>query len=224
MSERVDPLPKVILVDDHRMVVEGLARAIEGRAQVIGTAANGDELLALLRWCPADCLLLDVALPGRNGIQLLPDILRIQPELSVIMLTMMDDRALAVAALAAGARGYVPKSAPVGELLDAIATVMEGDTYVSPRLSRATHCVGLDARHAALRCLTPRQEQVMMLIGEGHSCMEIARRLHLRASTVTFHKHNIMRILAIRADHELLRYAVLLREGASARRAVRAAR
>jgi len=223
MAERDRPQPTIILADDHRMVIEGLSRALHGSARVAGTATNGAELLALLRWCPADCLLLDIEMPGRNGIHLLPDILRTQPELSVIMVTMMGDRALAMSALAAGARGYVPKEAPVAELVDAIRTVLEGDIYLSPRLPRATHAVGLGARHAAPRRLTPRQEEVVMLLGEGRSCMEVARRLHLGPSTVTFHKHNIMRILGIHADGELLRYAVLLREGAAAMRTARRA-
>ena len=221
MPEHARPLPTIILADDHRMVIEGLVRALSDHVQVAGTASNGTELLALLRWCPADCLLLDIDMPGRNGLQLLPEILGARPELAIIMVTMMCDRALAVAALAAGARGYIPKEAPATELVDAIHTVLDGDVYLSPRLPRATQAVGLHARHAALRRLTPRQQEVVMMLGEGRSCVEIARRLHLGPSTVTFHKQNIMRLLGLHADHELLRYAVLLREGAATMRTVR---
>ena len=223
MAERDRPQPAIILVDDHRMVLEGLTRALDGSARVVGTATNGPELLALLRCCPAECLLLDIEMPGRNGIQLLPDVLGIQPGLAIIMVTMLCDRALAMAALAAGARGYVPKDAPVAEVVDAIRIVLEGDVYLSPRLPRATHAVGLGARHAALRRLTPRQQEIVLMLGEGRSCMDIARHLHLGPSTVTFHKHNIMRVLGLHADDELLRYAVLLREGAAAMRTVRRA-
>jgi len=199
------------------MVVASFARILARRYTIVGTAFDGAALLELLRSRSADCLMLDIEMPGRNGLQLIPEVLKMQPELKIIMVTMLVDRAVADASLAAGAHGFVPKDAPLEELEHAIAEVLVGATYVSPLVPKSTHRVGLDARHMALHRLTPRQQQIVLLLGEGRSCTEIAKLLHLGPSTVTFHKHNIMRVLALGAERELVRYAVLVRELASGR-------
>jgi len=206
---------RVIIADDHRMVVESFARMLGRRYAIVGTAFNGIDLLELLRTRSADCLILDIDMPGRNGLQLIPDVLKLRPELRIVMVTMLVDRCVADAALAVGALAFVPKDAPLQELERAIAEALAGATYISPRVPKSSHRVSLDARHKALHRLTPRQQQIVLLLGEGRSCTEIAKLLHLGPSTVTFHKHNIMRILALGADRELLRYAVLLRESAA---------
>ncbi len=205
--------PRLILADDHRMVVEGLSTSLAHRHEIAGVAYGGDELLALLRSSPADCLLLDIEMSGHNGLQLIPAIRRLQPRLAILVVTMLVDRGLAAAALNAGASGFVPKDAPVCELELAIAEVIAGRQYVSDRVPKTSHRVGIDARHRGLHRLTPRQQQIVLLLGEGRSGSNIARALHVGPSTITFHKHNIMRILGIDDEPDLVRYAVLVRAG-----------
>lgn len=127
---------------------------------------------------------------------------------------MMLDRGLAEAALAAGASGFVPKDAGSSELQEAIEQVLAGLRHLSPRVPKASHCVSLDARHLGLHRLTPRQQEIVLLLGEGRPGAGIARALGLSPSTITFHKRNIMRVHGIDTEAGLLRYAVLVRAGA----------
>ena len=105
-----DRRPRLIIADDHRMLVQGLQQMLGRRFEIVGVAYAGDELLELLRTTPADCLLLDLSLPGRSGLELLPEVRRIQPDLRVLVLTMYLDRILAEASLAAGAQGSFPRT------------------------------------------------------------------------------------------------------------------
>jgi DNA-binding NarL/FixJ family response regulator len=211
-------LPRLVLADDHRLVAEALRAALSTRFLIAGVVSGGTELLALLRQTPCDVVLLDLEMPGRNGLDLIPVIRREHPALWIIMLTMMADPRMAQAALDAGARGFVPKEVPMVELITAIERVFEGNIYLSPRIPKTSHRVGLDARHALLHRLTPRQEQILLLLGEGQAACEVGRALQLSPSTVTFHKHNIMRILGIETESALVRYAVLMRAGSDGKK------
>jgi DNA-binding NarL/FixJ family response regulator len=133
-----------------------------------------------------------------------------QPEIKVVVLTMLLDRALAEAALHAGAAGFVPKDAGATELRTALKEVLAGRRYVSPRVPKTSHRVGLWARHEGLYRLTPRQEQILLLLGEGKSCSQVSRELGLTPSAITFHKHNLMRTLGIASESDLLHFAVLV--------------
>jgi len=123
---------------------------------------------------------------------------------------MLAEPGIAEAALAAGAKGYVTKDEPIERLETAIFEVLGGQRYVSS-LPRSSHHLGLEASHAGLRRLTKRQQQITLMLGEGESLSEIARKLGVSPSTVTFHKENIKRILGIEGDGALRQYAVLLR-------------
>jgi DNA-binding NarL/FixJ family response regulator len=210
---RRDPAsrPQLILVDDHRLVVEGMRTLLDRHFRVVAVAYSGDQLLSLLRTRTADCLLLDLDMPGRNGLELVPLVRRMQPQLRILAVTMHVDRVLVEAALSAGAHGFVPKDADSGELRRAIATVLAGRRYVSPRVPARSHRLSLDARHRGLQRLTIRQQQILLMMGEGTTAKEVAEALHVRPSTITFHKHNIMRLLGIETEGGLVRHAVLLR-------------
>lgn len=202
--------PRLVIVDDHRLVVQGLQQMLARRYDVVGVAYAGDELLELLRHTAADGLLLDLSLPGRGGLELLPEILALQPGLRVLVLTMHVDRILADAALAAGATGFVPKDAGVEELERALQSVLAGKRFVSKRVPRTSHRLGPDAVHASLARLTPRQQSILRLIGKGKTSGEIAAKLGLTESTITFHRQRIRRLLGLASEWELVRHAILV--------------
>lgn len=204
--------PRLILVDDHRMVVRGLVAVLEGDFEIVATAHDGAELMHLLP-VASDCLLLDLQMPGRSGLQLIPEIVRLQPTLRILVVSMLVDRVMADACLCAGAGGFIPKDADVKELRWAVREVMAGRRYLSPLVPKSSHRVGLAARHSGLHLLTERQERIVLMMGDGQSGVDIGNELGIRPSTVTFHKRNIARILGIDNDAALLRYAVLASAG-----------
>lgn len=205
--------PRLLLVDDHQMVAESFSARLAPNHEIVGVACDGDGLLALLAGCRADCLLLDIEMPRRNGLELLPEVRKLAPNLPVIIVSMLADRVMADAAMKGGARGFVPKEAPLAELELAIREVMAGRDYISPRIPRSSFCVSLNATHPGLHRLTPRQQQIMLLLGEGKSGKEISDLLNLSPSTITFHRHNMMRILGLETEGALTRYSVLIAAG-----------
>ena len=201
---------RLVIADDHRMVVQGLEHMLSDRYDIAGVAYAGDELLALLRRTPADVVLLDLSLPGRSGLDILPDIRALQPALKVLVLTMHADRVLAEAAIAAGALGFVPKDAGMEELKLALTEVLAGRRYVSPRVPKSSHRMALDALHASLAKLTERQQTILRLLGQGLSSAEIGERLGLSENTITFHRKRIRAVLGLSSEWELTRQAILV--------------
>lgn len=202
--------PRLILADDHRLIRESLAKVLSDAHEIVATATNGEELLRLLETRAADCVILDLEMPGIHGMDLIRAVRRRRPEWKIVVLTMHVDRRLAAAALRWGADGYLPKDCGVEELHRAIAEVSAGRAYLSPHLSPARHRVGLEAQHPGLQRLTARQQEVLLLIGEGRSAANIARDLGVGESTVAFHKANIMRTLGFASGERLMRFAVLV--------------
>jgi len=202
--------PHLVICDDERVVGDALRRVLEPEYSVIGVVASGADLTALLSRRPADCLLLEVGLTNPSGLDLLKTVHSLHPQLKVVVLTIHQDRIIAEACLRFGAHAFVPKSAPFDELQDALRQVLAGGRYVSPRIPKTGHGVGLAAEHLALRGLTPREQQAVRLMGDGLRAAEVGRRLAIKRNTVAFHIENIKRKLGFASDRELLRYAVLL--------------
>jgi DNA-binding NarL/FixJ family response regulator len=180
-----------------------------GTYDILGVADSGAELLELLAHETPDCVLLDISMPDRNGLEILPELRAVRPNLKVLMLTMYVDRVLAGTALSLGANGFVPKDCGVEELCTAIEEVLAGHTHISPRIPKHTDRSALNATHPSLAGLTPRQREILRLLGEGKSTEGIASLLHL--STVSYHRTNIRRKLGIDTEWGLIRYAVLMR-------------
>ena len=203
--------PRLILADDHHLLVESLHDALSRSFTVVGVVHDGDTLLELLPKAEAECLLLDIGLPGRNGLELLPDIRRQRPAMKVLIVTQHLDRILADAAIDAGANGFIPKDSGLEELEAAIREVLEGKRYVSPRVPPRTQKVGHGAIHPAFAQLTPRQQEIMRLIGDGKTTADIAGITGLSQRTVGFHRSNIRKALGIDSETGLSRQAVLFR-------------
>ena len=185
--------PRVLLCDDHHLLLEGMRVMLSNRDDIAGLAHNGAELMLLLGRTDADCLLLDLAMPGRSGIELLPDIRRMRPNLRVLIVTMHMDRILADAAMHAGANGFIPKDSGVDELSEAIDEVLSGKSWMSPRVPAQSSTVV--AGRAPLAELTPRQIEIVQLLGQGKSSGEIAELLGVSDHTITFHRDRIRGVL-----------------------------
>lgn len=201
---------RLVIADDHRLVVQGLQQMLGKAFKVVGVAYAGDELLDLLKTTQADCLLLDLSFPGRSGLDILPDIRALQPDLRIVILTMHVDRILAEAAFAAGALGFVPKDSGMEEVEMALKEVLAGRRYLSPRVPKMTHHVGLEAMHLSLSRLTPRQQEILDLIGQGKTSAEIGAQLGLSENTITFHRVRVRKLLALATEWELVRFALLV--------------
>ncbi|MBK7907963.1 MAG: response regulator transcription factor [Gemmatimonadetes bacterium] len=208
---------RLVLGDDHHLMVESLRAALKKRHEVVAVAHTAQTILDAVRDHQPDVLLLDLSLPERNGLEIIPDVRIAAPLTRIIVVTMHLDRALADAALRAGAQAFVPKDAGLEELERAIKVVVRGATFISTRVPPTTNRVTLLAAHAALAQLTPRQHEIVQLIAEGLTTPEIAAQLGLSVHTVTFHRGNIRDKLGVDSAMDLMRYAVLLKlDGADA--------
>jgi DNA-binding NarL/FixJ family response regulator len=168
---------------------------------------SAKALLTIERTKP-DVVLLDLSMPRRNGLELLPDIRAEYPALKVLVVTMHVDRSLSDMAFKVGANGFVPKEATAKELRAAIAAVLAGERYLSPRVPRRAYRANA-LKDPALDRLTPRQLEILRLLGEGHSGAEISDLLHLSVRTIEFHRAGIRRVLGITNEYGLVRYAIM---------------
>jgi DNA-binding NarL/FixJ family response regulator len=201
---------RLLSADDHAMVVDGLRTLLEPAHRVVGVAHTGAAVLKLVAAEPADCLLLDLSMPGGNGLDLIAPIRARAAKLKIVIVTMFVDKALAQASLQAGADGFVPKDAGIEELRTAIIEVMAGRRYVA-RAALKRLRPPLEDQGLGLSQLTPRQREIVGLVGEGRSNAEIAESLGLTEKTITFHRTNIRRALGIPTEWGLVRYAMLAR-------------
>ena len=205
-------LIRALLIDDHALVRAGI-RALIGMlagVEVVGEAADGREALRLIEKLQPDIVLLDIAMPGLSGFEVLAECARRFPNVRVIILTMHEAGEYAMQALRAGAAGYLPKSAASGELQEAIETVARGETYVSGEVARKTmlqQAQGTDDDQL-LKKLTPRQREILALISEGNTTRDIGRTLNISVKTVESHRVQLMERLNIHEVAGLVRYAI----------------
>ncbi len=207
---------RVLLADDHRMVVEGLKRLLESEFALAGVVENGRALLAAARELLPDVIVSDITMPELNGIEALEELKKINPDVRLVFLTMHDNIAYARRALDAGAMGYVLKHAAPEELIMAVRAAYAGQTFVSPAIAgelmkamRDGHATAVDP----VRKLTLRQREILRLLADGHSAKVIAARLGISARTVEFHKYSMMELLGVSSSADLIRFA--LRSGVS---------
>ncbi len=198
-------LIRILLVDDHPMVREGLVARLQAvpRFEVVGEAGGRAEALALLSTSAPDVVLMDVGLKDGNGISLGAEMLAAQPAIKLLMFSMYDNPEYVQRALTAGARGYVLKDAPAQEIVTAIDAVAAGGTFLSAAVSGR-----LFRGQAPKPVLTPRESEILSALGRGASSKQIARELDLSVRTVEAHRQSIKRKLELDGQAELIRYAV----------------
>ena len=196
---------QVLLVDDHKIMRDGIKAILRhsDEFQVIGEAESGTEAVQICKHKRPDIILMDIGLPGLNGIETTTEILRHNPEAKIIVLSMYDDEHSVVSAIRSGARAFVLKKASDDDLLDALRTVAKGGSYLSPqvsdRLLQRIQRGDLDSKPAAsaLSDLSPRELQVLRLVAEGKTSKEIAVMLDLGLQTVRSYRKTMMKKLGV---------------------------
>jgi two-component system, NarL family, response regulator NreC len=201
----------VLICDDHALVRSGLRRLLELESDfaVIGEAADAEDALAAVRAAVPDVLLLDLVLPGRSGIEALPDLRAASPGTRILVLSMQDDPAYVRQAFAAGAVGYLPKEAADSELVQAIRSVAAGDRYLHPLLGERLAPAEASANgQAQTDPLSGREHDVLRLLALGHTNQEIANTLFISIRTAETHRARIMQKLGLKSRAEIVRYAI----------------
>jgi DNA-binding NarL/FixJ family response regulator len=207
-----DPPIRVVLADDHALVRAGMRSLLSGMAQVqvVGEAASGEEALVLAERERPDVVLMDIAMKGITGLEAAARMRDQYPEVRVVILSMHSGEEYVLQALRAGAIGYLLKDAATGELELALRSVMRGESWFSPAVSRQVveGYVQRVGGEAAADVLTARQREVLKLVAGGKSTKEIAFDLNLSVKTVETHRAQIMERLGIRDVAGLVRYAL----------------
>lgn len=196
---------RVLIVDDHALVREGLKASLAARPgiEVAGEAGSAQEAQALLAKSEFDLVLMDVGMKDVNGIDLTFRLLAERPGLHVVFLSMYDNPAYVNRAMQAGARGYVLKDAPASDIIDAITAVSAGGTFLSAALS------GREGRSRAPRpALSLRESEIVACLARGSSSRQISEQLGMSVRTVESHRLNIKRKLSLQGQAELIKYAV----------------
>jgi DNA-binding NarL/FixJ family response regulator len=204
---------RIVLVDDHRLVRAGIRALLEKTPQgeVVGEAADGRQAFALIEKQRPDIVLIDIAMPGLNGLDAVDRIKKEWPETKVIILSMHANEEYVVRALRSDVSGYLIKDAAVDELEDAIRTVTEGEVYFSRRISERVirdYLTNTDEIRGPLEQLSSRQREVLQLIGEGKNTKEIADILQVSVKTIEAHRLQLMQRLDIHDIPGLVKFAI----------------
>ena len=201
---------RILIADDHHLIRQGLELLIEGFAEceVVGSTGDGLEATRLVLQLLPDVVILDINMPGMNGIEACRCMLSAQPKLGVILLSMHPDESYVLRGIEAGARGYVLKDAAPEELEQALRLVARGESYFSPQVTGAVMARLLGPEKAPVPALSARQLQVLRLICDGHSNPVIAKRLGISPKTVDTHRSQLMQKLGVHDVANLTRYAI----------------
>ena len=203
--------PRIILADDHRIVIEGLRTLLKTEFEMVGTVEDGRALMDATKKLHPDVVIADISMPLLNGIEAVRQIKKNDPAVRVIFLTMHPDVTYAVEAFNAGASGYVLKHSAPSELVNAIHEVLKGRTYVTPMIAGElieTYKKGDNEKNVEISKLTTRQREVLQLLVEGKSAKEVAGILNISTRTVEFHKYKMMEMLSIKTSPELVKFAI----------------
>jgi DNA-binding NarL/FixJ family response regulator len=202
---------RLVIADDHSIVLEAYRQLLEPDYTIVGTASNGQELLAIAPQLAPDIILLDISMPTLNGLDVTRQLKAAVPHAKLIFVTMMSEPFYISQAFAMGASAYVLKQSASTELLSALSAALRNQRYVSPQLSLEVQDAietpwvkpeGFSSK------LTPRQQEVLQLLTRGLSTKEIADSMQVSTKAVEFHKGNITRRLGIRTTAELTRFAL----------------
>lgn len=202
---------KILIADDHAIVRKGLRNIVadDGQMQVVGEAKSGAELLNLVRETAADVIILDISMPGRNGLETLKDIKRERPSLPVIILSIHPEDQYAVRALKAGAAGYMTKESAPEELVEAIKKACRGGRYISPQVAELlAEYVETNVTGEAHKSLSDREFEVFLMLASGKTVGQIAANLNLSVKTVSTYRTRILEKMRMETNAELTRYAL----------------
>lgn len=205
---------RILIVDDHPMMRQGLSQLVETEKDltVCGEAQNAAEAIERVNSLKPDLVLVDITLPDKNGLELIKDIHSMHPKILLLVISMHDESLYAERALRAGGRGYIMKQEGGKRLLEAIRQVLNGQIYVSGKMSAKILEIFSGRRNESMNSpvelLSDREFEVFQLIGQGKSTQQIANQLHLSAKTVEVHRVNIKQKLKLQTAPELIHFAV----------------
>jgi DNA-binding NarL/FixJ family response regulator len=204
---------RILIADDHAIVRAGIRALLQlyPDFEVVGEAADGHEAILQTRRLQPDIVLMDIGMPGMDGLAATREIVRVAPRARVLILSQHENREYVMPALRAGASGYVLKRAPDETLIRAIRAVYAGETYMDPRL---TDLLVEEVRRSGegptdpLETLSEREREILVLLAQGKSYQEIAQTLFISVKTVDFHRANLMRKLGLKNRAELVQFAM----------------
>lgn len=202
---------RVFVTDDHAVVRRGLAQILADtdNIRVVGEAPNAAEAVRLLRQTPCDVLLMDVAMPGKNGIEALKVIRDEFPDIRVLILSMYPEDQFGVRALKAGAAGYLTKDSPPEELIEAVERIMNGRRFITPDLAELlAESMGPNSDIPPHQSLSDREFQTMRLIASGKKLSEIAAELSLSPKTISVYRARLLEKMRLSNNAELTHYAI----------------
>ena len=204
-------MTRIVIVDDHAIVRRGLRQILADSPDLVVAAecGNGHELLRLLNTGEYDLVLLDISMPGRNGLDVFKQVKAMKPELPVLILSMHPEEQYAIRALKAGAHGYITKESAPDELVNAIRKVSQGGRYVSASLSETIAiALGSDMGSLSHELLSDREYQIMCMVANGKTVTAIADELSLSVKTVSTYRMRILKKMQLKNNAELARYAI----------------
>ena len=204
-------IPRVLIADDHTLVLEGFRKLLEEHCELLGTAEDGRTLVDAAERLQPDLVLLDISMPRLNGIDAARKLKKRYPAMKFIFVTMHADPSYVNEAFKAGASGYLLKRSAAQELRQAIHAVMNGDFYVTPLITKDVISSFLTPgrlRIPEADDLTARQREILQLVAEGFSAKEIANQLNISHRTIEFHKAKIMELLNLHTTADLVKYAI----------------
>ncbi len=206
---------RILLADDHTVMRRGLRALLERQAgfDVVGEAADGREAVDTAAAVSPDVAVIDIGMPNLNGIEAARRITEKRPETAVVILSMHADESYVLRALNSGARGYLLKDSPEDDLINAIRAVHDGKAFFSPEISRMLaddYMRQMRQRGVedSYELLTPREREVLQMLGEGNSNKEVATKLNLSLHTVETHRGNVLEKLNLHSTAEMILYAV----------------
>ena len=206
-------LARLMLADDHTILVEAFRKLLEPHYDVVGTVSDGRALLEIAPQLNPDVVIVDIGMPLMNGLEAGLRLKEQMPSVKLIFLTMNEDPDLAVEAMRSGASGYLLKSSAAEELLRAIQMALRGKPYITPLIARGMQksFIKNPGAKGQAKVLTPRQREVVQLLAEGKSMKEVASLLKVTPRTVAFHKYHIMEELNLATTAELIQFAIKTR-------------
>jgi DNA-binding NarL/FixJ family response regulator len=202
--------PRVILADDHTIIIEAFRKLLEGHADVVATVSDGRALLEAAQQFKPDAIVVDIGMPLMNGLEAGSRLKELMPAVKLIFLTMNEDPELAAEAIRRRASGYLLKTSAGSELIRAIQVAVKGKTYITPRIAAGMQKASVHNRRPKVRGekLTPRQREVVQLLAAGKSMKEVASVLNVTPRTVAFHKYRIMARLGLKTGADLIQFAI----------------
>ena len=202
---------RVLLADDHKIVIEGLKNLLEGEFEIVGSVEDGRALVKQASTIHPDVIVADISMPRLNGIEAAQQIKKFDENIKIVFLTMHPDATYAANAFEAGASGFVLKHSASSELIRAIHEAIKGRTYVTPLIAGElirTYQKGGPPEKELFKKISPRQREILQLLAEGNTAKEIASILNISTRTVEFHKYKMMEQLKIKTSAELVHYAM----------------